>query len=621
MMAAVGTTHDGRMGRETSAIRPLSDTLISRIAAGEVIERPASAVKELVENAIDAAAARITVTIEDGGRRLIRVADDGKGMGPADLVLAVERHATSKLPDGDLERIASLGFRGEALAAICAVSEMTVVSRRAEDANGWTLTVSGGRKGDVAPAASNTGTEITINRLFSETPARLKFLKSERAEAQAVADVVKRAAMAHPDIAFTLTVNGRKRIDVAACGLDTAGHSPRLAALVGPEFEENSVPVGFSRDGVEVTGLAGLPTDHRPTTQAQYLFVNDRPVRDRLLLSAIRGAYADFLPRDRHAAAVLFLALDPRDVDVNVHPQKAEVRFRDPQRVRSAVVGALRAALEASGHRATTAGGLAALASLRATPAVPPQGIEGEIGQPRMPYAAPRVSRSGFSDAPKRFEGFAPSADARDEAPGPVEVEEPADASFPLGAARAQLHENYIIAQTENGVVIVDQHAAHERLVYERLKAARDAGGIASQRLLIPEIVELGAGAAERLLEHAPDFAELGLVIASFGPGAVAVEETPALLKRLDIKALVRDLADHYEGTEAAEDLKSRLDHVAATMACHGSVRSGRRLTPEEMNALLREMEATPGSGQCNHGRPTYVELQLADIEKLFGRR
>jgi DNA mismatch repair protein MutL len=581
------------------AVRRLPETLIDRIAAGEVVERPASVVKELVENALDAGAARVDITVLEGGRRLIRIADDGCGMGPDDLVLAVERHATSKLPDDSLEQIRTLGFRGEALASIGSVARLTVTSREAQAPSAFAIEVEGGARGAVKPAPGTRGTEVTVRDLFFATPARLKFLKSERAEAEAVTDVVKRLAMAHPAIRFTLTLGERKRFDLTPAR-DEGGRMARLGRLLGAEFEENALPLTLMREGLRVEGYAGLPTWHRPTAQSQYLFVNGRPVRDRLLASAVRGAYEDLVPRGRHPLAIVFLDLDPGEVDVNVHPAKAEVRFREPGAARGVVVSALREALARAGHRATPSGAAAAFAAARPG---------GQVPLPSRPPAS-----LGFSEEAAHFAGLAPSAATLPEP-------EPEEMRHPLGAARAQLHENYIVAQTEDGLVIVDQHAAHERLVYEGLKRARANGGVARQMLLVPEIVELDGEAVARLLEHAETIARFGLVLDGFGEGAVIVREVPALLGDCDVKALVRDLADELEGAEAGHALERRLDEIAATMACHGSVRAGRRLGAREMDALLREMERTPGSGQCNHGRPTYVELKLADIERLFGRR
>jgi DNA mismatch repair protein MutL len=584
-------------------IRQLRPETINRIAAGEVIERPASVVKELVENALDAGATDIEVVTAAGGISLIRVTDNGSGMGPADLALAVERHATSKLADDDLFNIATLGFRGEALPSIGAIAHLAIASRPAEVATAHEIVVDRGTKQAARPAALNGGTRVEVRELFSATPARLKFLKSERSENMAISETVKRLAMAHPTVAFTLTTGERAGLKLPAQPLGPDGHLARLGRIMGREFLADALAIEIERDGVRVTGFAGLPTLHRPDAGQQYLFVNGRPVKDRLLIGAVRAAYGDLVPKLRHPLLALFVALPPREVDVNVHPSKAEVRFRDPGRVRSLVAGALRAALDSAGHRATVAGGLAT-ADVLSRRGSDPQGLP-----PHRGFA---------EDWQAPLDGLtAPSGDASAAAAPPLA--ELLDR--PLGAARTQLHETYIVAQTRDSVVIVDQHAAHERLVYERLKAALAHGGLVSQTLLIPEVVDLDSDEAAALVEAAPQLERLGLALESFGPSTVLVREVPALLAGGDVKGLVRDLAREAAGEGEGGLLKERLEAVCATMACHGSVRAGRRLTPEEMNALLREMEATPRSGQCNHGRPTYVELKLADIERLFGRR
>lgn len=600
-------------------IRRLPETVVNRIAAGEVIERPASAVKELVENSIDAGARRIEVTVRDGGKSLIMVADDGCGMSRDDLALAVERHATSKLPDYDLSAIASLGFRGEALPSIGAVSRMSITSRSAAADSAWTLALEGGRKSGPVPAGHPAGTRIEVRDLFYATPARLKFLRSERSETQQIADAVNRLAMARPDIAFVFGDETRARIRLEAAEGDLLeGRLERLAGVMGKEFAANAMPVDAERDGIRLSGYAGVPTLNRANAAMQYLFVNGRPVKDRLLIGAVRGAYADFLSRDRHPLVALFLDIEPRAVDVNVHPAKAEVRFRDAGLVRGLIVGALKHALAAAGHRASTTVSAVALGALRGTPgAAPWRGGGGGYGY------SPRPMSAGLAEQGSAFQ--APLAGALDLPPGaraPTEGEAASETEeYPLGAARAQLHGTYVVAQTADGFVIVDQHAAHERLVYERMKKALAADGVARQGLLIPEIVELDEAAAQRLVARAGELAELGLVLEGFGPGAVAVREVPAMLGRVDAAALVRDLADELAELGQAFSLKEKLEEVCGTIACHGSVRAGRRLNLDEMNALLREMEATPHSGQCNHGRPTYVELKLSDIEKLFGRR
>jgi DNA mismatch repair protein MutL len=604
-------------------VRQLSESLVNRIAAGEVVERPASAVKELVENALDAGARKIEIVTDGGGRRLIRVTDDGSGMSRADLDLAVERHATSKLAeDDDLMAIATLGFRGEALPSIGSVSKLSVTTRHASEPHAWGLTVEAGVKSAPAPAALNAGTRVEVRDLFYATPARLKFMKSERAEGEALREVVRRLAMSRPDVAFTLAGEERSAVTWAAALPGPAGRLIRLGDILGADFRANAVEVKAGREGLSVEGFAALPTYTRANSLGQYLFVNDRPVRDKLLVGAVHAAYADYLPRGRYPAVALFVTIDPREVDVNVHPAKTEVRFRDPGLVRSLIFGALRDALMRESGRAATTGGDATVSAFRPASSPPRAGWDWRRS-PAAPYpvssfpsqgnaalglaeAAQAVFDVGAAAASARVEAVAPSPEALDK---------------PLGAARAQVHDNYIVSQTRDGLVIVDQHAAHERLVYERLKAAVERDGVARQILLIPEIVEIDETDVERLVSRADELAKYGLVLDSFGPGAVAVRETPSLLGEIDAGALVRDLAEHMAEWDDGLPLERRLMHVAATMACHGSVRSGRRLKAEEMNALLREMEVTPNSGQCNHGRPTYVELKLSDIERLFGRK
>ena len=593
------------------AIRQLSPETINRIAAGEVVERPASVVKELVENALDAGATEIDIVTVSGGLSLIRVTDNGCGMGPDDLALSVERHATSKLAEEDLFSIRTLGFRGEALPSIGSIARLTLASRAQGSTEAFAITVDRGSKGKMRPAAGNPGTIIEVRDLFSSVPARLKFLKSERAENQAVAEVAKRLAMAHPGVAFTLTMGERAGLQLPREAPSADGLLQRLGRIMGREFMADALSVAGAREAVSVSGFAGLPTLHRPDAGQQYLFVNGRPVKDKLLIGAVRAAYGDLIPRGRHPLLALFVALPPQQVDVNVHPAKAEVRFRDSALVRSLIVNALAAALNAAGHRTSAAGGAATLGEMK--PNIVP------FERPRGAYPPPRSSSSfGLAEALQApFGAFAgPSADARaDAAPIPEAL-----LDRPLGAARAQLHETYILAQTRDAVVIVDQHAAHERLVYERMKAMLTEGGVGRQGLLMPVIVDLPAEEASALAERADELAELGLSLEPFGPGAVAVREVPALLGDTDVPGLVRDLAADIAGEGEGLALKERLEAVCATLACHGSVRAGRRLTPEEMNALLRDMETTPYSGQCNHGRPTYVELKLADIERLFGR-
>jgi DNA mismatch repair protein MutL len=598
-------------------LRRLPSTLVNRIAAGEVVERPASAVKELVENAIDAGARRIAVTLKEGGRTFLSVVDDGVGMSPDELRLAVERHCTSKLPDDDLTDIRTLGFRGEALPSIASVSRFTITSRPVGADTAWSLEIDGGAKAEPKPAAHPPGTRVEVRELFFATPARLKFLKEPRTESGHVADAMRRLAMAHPAVAFRLESEERALIDLAAANPSLlsgdAARLERLAAIMGREFADNAIAIDANREGFRLTGFAGLPTLNRPTGQHQYLFVNGRPVRDKLLAGAVRGAYQDFLARDRHPMVALFLEAPTDMVDVNVHPAKTEVRFRDAGIVRGMIVGALRTALSAAGHRASTTVSDAALGAFRphsgySTPLPMGGGYNGG-GYSSVPR--------GLAEAAMQFMAPLDGLSARvEEQPANI-----APGNYPLGVARAQLHETYIVAQTEQGVVIVDQHAAHERLVHERLKGQLEAEGVKRQALLLPEVVEIGEDGARRLTQRAAELADMGLVLEPFGLGAVVVRETPALLGEADIQGLVRDLADELAEMGDHLSLKEKVEEVCGTLACHTSVRAGRRLTVEEMNALLRQMEATPHSGQCNHGRPTYVELKLADIERLFGRR
>jgi DNA mismatch repair protein MutL len=606
-------------------VRQLSEATVNRIAAGEVVERPASVVKELVENALDAGARRIDVLTDGGGRRLIRITDDGEGMTRADLALAVERHATSKLTDDDLVSIRTLGFRGEALPSIGAVARLLIATRHASEPHAWAIEVDAGVKSEIKPAALGEGTRVEVRDLFYATPARLKFLKLDRTEAEAVREVVRRLAMSRPDVAFTLAGEERAPVTYAAALPGATGRLTRLGDILGADFRANAVEIGAEREGVVIDGFAALPTLTRANALGQYLFVNGRPVRDKLLLGAVRGAYADYLPRDRHPLLALFVTLAAPEVDVNVHPAKAEVRFRHAGLVRALIVSALKAALAREGTRAATTGGSATIAAFRPA-AVPPRNWDWRRSPARpSPYPSPASGggwgggglRGGFAEAAQAaFDVGGPAADLRAEAAPATEL-----VDQPLGAARAQVHETYIVAQTRDGLVIVDQHAAHERIVYEKLKAAIEKTGVARQILLIPEIVELDEADVERLAARAEDLARFGIVLEAFGPGAVALRETPSLLGEIDGSGLVRDLAEHMSEWDETLPLERRLMQVASSMACHGSVRAGRRLKPEEMNALLREMEATPNSGQCNHGRPTYVELKLTDIERLFGRR
>ena len=662
------------MTDQTSKILQLDEATINKIAAGEVVERPASVVKELVENAIDAGASRIEVITEGGGKNLIRVSDDGIGMTRQDLALAIQRHCTSKLDPDDLMDIRHLGFRGEALPSIGAVARLTIQTRHQSEPHAWEISVEGGRESPAKPTARTEGTRIEVSDLFFSTPARLKFLKSDRAENAAISDVIKRVALANPAIRFTLTGSDRSRLDYASC-IGPDAHLVRMGQVMGKvmgkAFRNNAVEIDALRDTVRLTGFAGLPTLNRANSLQQFVFVNGRPVKDKMIMGAIRGAYSDFLAGGRYPLTVLFLDLDPHQVDVNVHPTKADVRFRDPQHVRGLVVGAIRQALMGAGHRASTTGGTDTLAAMR------PDGMrktdiaenwhaqssgQGTVRggestpsnaygpQPHQPknldwdwrqssYAPAEAasatsdtvsldleerSQSDFASPPsamperqgRMVDLTAPSADARasDSALDPEKL------ARPLGAARAQIHENYILAQTEDGMVIVDQHAAHERLVYERLKKSIAEKGVARQGLLIPHVVDLDEDDVARLQEASEELNKLGLTLEAFGPGAVAVREIPAILGKPDLNRLVRDIADDLAEWDKANRIEEKILYVAATMACHGSVRSGRRLKVEEMDALLREMEATPHSGQCNHGRPTYVELKLTDIERLFGR-
>ena len=592
-------------------IRRLPETLINQIAAGEVVERPASALKELVENALDAGAGRIAIRLAAGGIDGLEVADDGHGMAPDQLRLAIERHATSKLPDDDLAGIATMGFRGEALPSIGSVATLSLTSR-AEGQEGWRLVVDNGRITQDGPAAAAPGTVVRVDGLFAAVPARRKFLKSSRSELAACLDHVRRLAMANPDVGFSLESEGRRLINLPPLPDATpASLLARLAAIIGADFADNAVAIDLERDGLHLGGLAGLPTYNRGVADHQFLFVGRRPVRDRLLLGALRGAYQDLLARDRHPVVALFLDVPGDFVDVNVHPAKTEVRFRDAAMVRGLIVSGVRRALDAAGHRASTRVADAALAAFVAEPAAPSH----------WAAPAPAVAASALAEPPRLFTelppAFAPSAPA-----GPAAPAAPPPATrFPLGAARGQVAATYIVAETDDALVIVDQHAAHERLTLERMNRALAGGRVATQALLVPEVVELDDIGAARIADRAYELAELGLDIEAFGPAAVLVRATPALLGPCDVKGLIVDLADDLAAFGKALSLKERLDAVAATMACHGSVRAGRHLSIAEMNALLREMEITPHSGQCNHGRPTWVRLAKTDIEKLFGRR
>ncbi len=625
-------------------VRQLSPQTINRIAAGEVIERPASAVKELVENAIDAGARAIEVVCAGGGLQLIRVSDDGSGMTLADLDLCVDRHATSKLDTEDLFDIRTLGFRGEALPSIGAVARLCITTKAAGAAQALSLTLDRGSKGEVKPAALNRGTRVEVHQLFSATPARLKFLKSEITENRAIADVVKRLAMAHADIGFTLVTGERTSLQLPAQRDTADGRLARLGRIMGRAFMADAILIEGGREGVSVSGFAGLPTLNRPDGALQFLFVNGRPVRDKMLVGAVRAAYGDLLPKGRHPLLALFIDLDPHAVDVNVHPAKFEVRFRDAGAVRSLLIGGLRHGLARAGHLASAAGGAATLQALagsrqRQSPAQAPLGPQratgaggpmhannGGGGAQGRPSPAQAQLTPGLAEAMQAPLTPPPPTPQADAAAGSQQPFDDADPDHPLGTARAQVHGTYIVAETRQGVVIIDQHAAHERLVYERLKAALAACGVPRQGLLMPEVIELEPDAVAAVLAVGAELEQLGLAIERFGPSSVVVRETPAVLTRCDVGQLVQDIAaalmrEEEPAAGGPQVLQARLDAMAATIACHGSVRAGRSLTVAEMNALLREMEATPGAGQCNHGRPTYVELSRGDLERLFARR
>jgi DNA mismatch repair protein MutL len=588
-------------------IRYLPETLISQIAAGEVIERPAAAVKELVENAIDAGASHITIDTRHGGKSLISVSDNGSGMNREELFAALDRHTTSKLPGEDLLNIAHLGFRGEALASIAAVARVKI-STRTKGSEGWQIEAAGGKKGEVSPSSHPAGTQVEVKDLFFATPARLKFLKTERAEFLAIKDTIQRLAMAFPRVGFTLSHDGKEVFNLPAL----LHLQERLAAILGRDFGDNSLPVNAERDGTKLSGFAGLPTYSRGSMQYQYLFVNGRPVKDRLLQGCVRAAYADVLPNGRYPVLALFLDLSPEEVDVNVHPAKAEVRFRDNAMIRGLIITALKHALHEGGFASSSSIATSALAAMR------PANMRGTSFRGNTPVPS-YYARSNLAEAMPI--PFTPQMDVGVSARAEMQTQVQGE-NHPLGAARAQVHENYIVAQTQDGLVIVDQHAAHERLVYERFKAQMSERGIEKQGLLSPEIIDLGEDLSANLLAHAEQLSKLGLEIEAFGAGAIAVQAVPAILgHRADIQGLIRDMADEISDHERTQGLEERINAILSTMACHGSVRSGRRMNAEEMNALLRQMEATPMSGQCNHGRPTYIELKLSDIEKLFGRK
>lgn len=574
-------------------IRQLPDYLVNQIAAGEVIERPAAAVKELVENAIDAGATQIDIDLRHGGKSLIRIKDNGHGMNQGDLVLATERHATSKLPDDDLVHIMHLGFRGEALPSIGSVSRLKIQSKTANDDSAWEIKVEGGAKQKPSPAAPINGTIIEVADLFYATPARLKFLKSDRAEYGAVREIILRIGMAFPQVGFKLSHEGDVKLN-----LTRTERQNRIADILGKEFKENSVGVQGKRDTMILSGFSSLPTLNRASNQHQYLFVNGRPVKDKMILGCVRAAYMDVLHSGRHPLTALFLDIPHEEVDVNVHPAKTEVRFRDAAAVRSLLIGSLKHALHEGGM--TTSSTLATQTFSRIQGASP------------APYQRPQMAEK----AQEFFMPIEPSGRAENEA------QETQTSNYPLGAARAQIHENYIIAQSKDGLVIIDQHAAHERLVYEKLKNQMAAGKIVSQGLLVPEIIDLTENEISELMGHQEILNNFGVSLESFGNDCISVQSLPAVVgSKIDIKKLIRDIIDEIMEHGTAEKLQKTMFEKLSSAACHGSVRSGRRLNAEEMNALLRQMEQTPNSGHCNHGRPTYITLNLTDIEKLFGRR
>ncbi|MEH6701386.1 DNA mismatch repair endonuclease MutL [Parasphingorhabdus sp.] len=600
------------------SIRRLPNSLINRIAAGEVVERPASALKELVENAIDAGASQINIRLDQGGLDLVQVSDNGCGMSRDDIALALERHATSKLPDEAIELVTTMGFRGEALPSIASVSRMTIESRMAGE-DGWSRVIDHGELAHEGPTAIPPGTKVRVEQLFGNVPARRKFLRSARSEYAACTDIVRRLAMARPDIGFTLEHQGRKAIAVQG------GESgpERVAALTSRDLRANSVGVDLLREEIRLTGVAGLPTYNRGVADHQFLFVNGRPVKDRLLVGAVRGAYAEMLARDRHPVVALFIEMPPEQVDVNVHPAKTEVRFREPAMIRGMIVSGLRKALDEGGFRAVQRPAESALSNWQREPAAPDRQTNIFAAQGRSNIAQQPYPSAQMHDGASAFSGFDPREDIAplmgkaEEASGPV----PDAARHPLGIARGQVAKTYIVAEAEDGLVIVDQHAAHERLVLERMRKAVEGGTVASQALLMAEVVELDENACDRLEARATELSDFGLELERFGPTAMLVRATPAMLGSGDVKSLVTDLGDELGAYDEALSLKERVDHVASTMACHGSVRAGRVLNVAEMNALLREMEVTPHSGQCNHGRPTWVKLALEDVEKLFGRK
>lgn len=614
-------------------ITRLSESLINQIAAGEVVERPASVVKELMENAIDAGATRLELVTAQGGKNLIRVTDNGYGMSPEDLTLAIERHCTSKLT-GNLLEINSLGFRGEALPSIGSIARLEITSRLEGSENAWSICVDNSEITPTKPAALSAGTIVEVSNIFSKVPARLKFMKSDRSETSAITDVFKRMALAFPNVHMSLAGSDRSSLEYVSCDQVT-----RIGQILGQDFVDNALQIdavrGAGAESVRLQGLAGLPTFNRGNALLQFFFVNGRPVRDKALLGAVRGAYSDFLPRGRHPVLCLFIDIDPQEVDVNVHPAKADVRFRDSAMVRGLVVGAIKQAILGAGHRSSSEGGMHMASAFKegyspnqSAPnansyAHQTSSVNGDFSRDwNQPTSTSSPSDNGFRETQSGFSNFAPSGNAplnNSLADEQLSNDEAIIAEYPMGAARAQLHENYIVSQTQNGLIIVDAHAAHERIVYEALKKGME-NGIPSQILLIPEIIDLPEEDVNRLEEAASSLAKLGLQLEKFGPGAIAVRETPAMLGEVNVQKLIADLSDELAEWGTNDILKDRLEYVAATIACHGSVRSGRLLKPDEMNALLRQMESTPNAGQCNHGRPTYIELGLKDIERLFGR-
>ncbi len=611
-------------------IRRLSDAVVNRIAAGEVVERPASAVKELVENAIDAGARRIDIAIANGGKRLIRIADDGRGMTRAELPLALERHATSKIDGSDLLAIRSFGFRGEALPSIGAVARLSMTSRAEGASEAWRIEAVAGRIEAPTPSALSAGTIVEVRDLFFATPARLKFLKTDRAEQIAVGDVVKRLALAHSEVGFRLIdaseegTEGRTLFSAPPEAGDLFdARLSRIRRVMGRDFAEAALPIEVERDGLRLTGFASSPAYSRGAATHQHFFVRGRPVKDKLLIGALKGAYTDLMPRGRHAAVALWLDVDPQQVDVNVHPAKTEVRFRDAGSVRGLIVSSIRHALAEAGVRSPRSVSIGALGSSPSPSGASSHGFASPRARGPAPLPRGLSERAAEWQAPIQttapVEGWA----APEIAAGRMVDDDPAVAedAGPLGVARAQIHETYIVAQTADGLVLVDQHAAHERLVYERLKRQIAENGVARQALLIPEVVELGEEDATRVLGRAEELRQAGLSIEPFGPGTICVRETPAVLGEADAGRLVRDIADELAETGTARSAEARIETVLATVACHGSVRAGRQLRLEEMDALLREMETTPNSMTCNHGRPTVARLTLAEMEKLFERR